>query len=88
MRLNNAMAYSLGLRTRIVDAVDRGVGARCEIATWFGLPQSSIYKLLRQRRERGEITPWPYGGGAQAKSNEDRLMILTDLVAAVTRCDA
>ena len=27
MGFNNAMAYSLDLRTRIIDAVDRGVGS-------------------------------------------------------------
>src|SRR5215831_4176919 len=75
------MAYSLDLRTRIVDAVDRGVGTISKIATLFGVHESFIYKLLRQKRERGDIAPLPHGGGAQAKLNEDHLMILTDLVA-------
>jgi transposase len=52
-----------------------------EIAALFGVNESFIYKLLRQRRERGDISPLPHGGGAQAKLNEDHLMILTDLVA-------
>ena len=75
------MAYSLDLRTRIVYAVDRGVGTMSEIAALFGVNESFIYKLLRQRRERGDIAPLPHGGGAQAKLNKDHLMILTDLVA-------
>jgi len=75
------MAYPLDLRTRIVDAVDRGVGTMSEIAALFGVNESFIYKLLRQRRERGDIGPLPHGGGAQVKLNEDHLMILTDLVA-------
>jgi len=75
------MAYRLDLRTRIVDVVDRGVGTMSEIAALFGVNESFIYKLLRQRRERGDIGPLPHGGGAQVTLNEDHLMILTDLVA-------
>jgi transposase len=74
-------AYSLDLRKRIVDAIERGVGTRSEVARLFGVNESFVYKLLRQKRERGDIAPLPHGGGAQAKLNEDQLMILTDLVA-------
>ena len=74
-------AYSLDLRKRIVDAVERGVGTRSEVAKLFGVHESFVYKLLRQKRERGDIAPLPHGGGAQAKLNEDQLMILTSLVA-------
>jgi transposase len=74
-------AYSLDLRKRIVDAVERGVGTISEIASLFGVHESFIYKLRRQKRERGDIAPLPHGGGAEAKLNEDHLMILTDLVA-------
>lgn len=80
--INNAMAaYSLDLRKRIVDAIERGVGTRSEVAKLFGVHETFVYKLLRQKRERGDIAPLPHGGGAQAKLNEDQLMILTDLVA-------
>ena len=80
--VNNAMAaYSLDLRKRIVDAIERGDGTRSEIARLFGVHETFVYKLLRQKRERGDIAPLPHGGGAQAKLNEDQLMILTDLVA-------
>jgi transposase len=74
-------AYSLDLRKRIVDAIERGVGTRNEVAKLFGVHESFVYKLLRQKRERGDIAPLPHGGGAQAKLNEDQLMILTDFVA-------
>lgn len=74
-------AYSLDLRKRIVDAVERGVGTISEIATLFRVHESFVFKLLRQKRERGDIAPLPHGGGAQAKLNEDHLMILTELVA-------
>jgi transposase len=74
-------AYSLDLRKRIVDAIERGVGTRSEVANLFGVHETFVYKLLRQKRERGDIAPLPRGGGAQAKLNEDQLMTLSDLVA-------
>ena len=75
-------AYSLDLRKRIIDSVEeRGTRTISEIARLFQVHESFIYKLLRQKRERGDIAPLPHGGGAQARLNEDHLMILTDLVA-------
>jgi transposase len=70
-------AYSIGFRKRIVDAIERGVGTRSEVAKLFGVHETFVYKSLRQKRERGHITPLPYGGGAHAKLNEDQLMALS-----------
>ena len=39
-----------------------------------------IYKLLRQRRELGHITPLPHGGGAQLKLDDKALNVLAKLV--------
>jgi transposase len=83
MDSNNTMvAYSLDLRQRIVDAVEKGDRPKREIAEIFGIHESFIYKLLRQKRERGEIAPLPHGGGAEAILKEEHLMLLADLVAA------
>ena len=60
-------AYSLDLRERIVEAVERQVGSKRESAQLFGVHESFLYKLLRQQRERGDLAPLPHGGGAQAK---------------------
>lgn len=60
-------AYSVDLRERIVEAVEREVGSKREIARLFGVHESFLYKLLRQKRERGDVAPLPHGGGAQAK---------------------
>jgi transposase len=60
-------AYSLDLRERIVEAVERQGGSKREIARLFGVHESFLYKLLRQKRERGDLAPLPHGGGAQAK---------------------
>jgi transposase len=75
------MAYSFDLRKRIVDAVERGDQTKREIAGLFGVNESFIYKLLRQKRERGDIAPLPHGGGASAKLTETDLLTLIDLVA-------
>jgi transposase len=74
-------AYSLDIRERIVDAVERGLGTRSEVASMFGVHESFVYKLLRQKRQRGDLAPLPHGGGAEAKLNEDQLLLLADLVA-------
>ena len=75
-------AYSLDLRERIVEAVERQVGSKRKIADLFGVHESFIYKLLRQKRERGDVAPLPHGGGASAKLSEEHLLQLPDLVAA------
>ena len=74
-------AYSLDLRQRIIDAVEKGDKTKREIAEIFGIHESFIYKLLRQQRERGDLAPLPHGGGATAILQEEQLMLLTDLVA-------
>lgn len=75
-------AYSLDLRERIVEAVERQIGSKRKIAELFGVHESFIYKLLRQKRDRGGIAPLPHGGGAHAKLSGDQLRQLPDLVAA------
>ena len=65
-------AYSLDLRKRIVEAVERQVGSKREIARLFGVHESFLYKLLRQQRERGDLAPLPPGGGVPAKLSEEQ----------------
>ena len=74
-------AYSLDLRERIVDAVERAVGSKREIARLFGVHETYVHKLVRHKRERGDLAPLPHGGGAEAKLKEGHLMTLTELVA-------
>lgn len=75
-------AYSLDLRERIMGAVERQVGSKRKIAELFGVHESFIYKLLRQKRDRGDIAPLPHGGGAHAKLSADQLRQLPEVVAA------
>ncbi len=60
-------AYSLDLRQKIVEAIDNEVGTYSKIAELFGVHESFIYKLLRQRRKTGDLSPRPHGGGAALK---------------------
>ena len=75
-------AYSLDLRERIIGAVERQIGSKRKIAEVFGVHESFIYKLLRQKRDCGDIAPLPHGGGATAKLSEAQLRPLPALVAA------
>jgi hypothetical protein len=50
-------AYSLDLRTRVVEAMDRRVGTQPEVATLLGVSCTFLKTLLRQRRERGNLAP-------------------------------
>ncbi len=84
------VAYSLDLRARIVAAVERQIGSKRKLADLFGVHESFLDKLLRQKRERGDIAPLPQGGGASAKLSEEDLLQVPDLVAATpdaTRAD-
>ena len=76
------IAYILDLRQRIIDAVEQNIYSKREIAEIFGIHESFIYKLLRQRRERGNIAPLPHGGGAQPKLTETHAQTLASLSAA------
>ena len=74
-------AYSLDLRERIVDAVERQDKSKREVAKLFGVHESFIYKLLRQKRLLNHLAPLPHGGGATAKLTQDHCLKLSELVA-------
>jgi transposase len=74
-------AYSLDLRQKVIEAIDHGMATYAKIAATFGVSESFLYKLLRQRRATGEIAPLPHGGGATAKLDAEKLRALADLVA-------
>jgi transposase len=72
----------LETRLRIVGAVDQQFWTIEEIAEMFNVSERYVYKLLALRRETGDLTPRPHGGGAVAKLVEKRLLKLAELVAA------
>ena len=63
-------------------AVERQSASKRKVAEVFGAHESFIYKLLRQKRERGDLAPLPHGGGARAKLSGGQLRQLPDLIAA------
>ena len=56
-------AYSFDLRQKILRACDQRLGSQRAMAILFGVSQSFIEKLLRQRRATGDINPRPHAGG-------------------------
>lgn len=58
------------------------MGSKREIAQLFGVHESFLYKLLRQQRERGDLTPFPHGGGAQAKLSAGQWQQVASWIAA------
>ena len=56
-------AYPIELRKRVLNAVDKDVGTRKEIAATFQVSTFWIHKLLRQRRDTGNIAPKPQNQG-------------------------
>ena len=55
-------AYSLDLRLKVLDAVDRGIPRR-EVVRTFGVSMPTIERYLRRRRS-GDLAPRPSPGRA------------------------
>lgn len=75
--------YSLDLRTRVVEAVDRQVGSQGEVAALFGVSRTWVKKLLRQRRETGSVAPQPHGGGQPPKLDAKKEEAVRSYILAV-----
>jgi transposase len=58
MRMN---AYSLDLRLKVLDAVDRGIPRR-EVVQTFGVSMLTLERYLRRRRQTGDLAPKPSPG--------------------------
>ena len=54
-------AYSLDLRLKVLNAVDRGIPRR-EVLRTFGVSMPTIERYLRRRRWSGDLTPRPSPG--------------------------
>ena len=51
-----------------------------QLAQRFNVALSFIFKLLRQYRTTGDISPKPFNGGVKLKLSADDLVTLTDLI--------
>jgi transposase len=54
-------AYSLDLRLKVLDAVDRGI-SRKEVVRTFGISMPTLERYIRRRRRTGELAPRPSPG--------------------------
>jgi len=75
--------HPLELRQRIVAVVDQQEHTIEEVAALFDVSERYVYRLLKLRRETGDLSPLPHGGGAVAKLDEANLLKLASLVAEV-----
>ena len=96
-------AYSLDLRQRVVRAYEQGKGSLAQVAEQFNVGQTFVKKMLRQKRESGDVAPLAHGGGRppalsdkehrllrqQVKGQPDISLIeLQELLAAQARVTA
>lgn len=72
--------YSEDLRARIVAAIDHHEGSLRQIARRFRVSLTFIERLLRRRRETGDIGPKPHGGGRLPALDDDQRQRLLELV--------
>jgi transposase len=75
-------AYPIELRKRVLHAIDSGMGTRNQIAAMFSVSTFWIYKLLRQMRDFGDISPQPQNQGRKAVFAGSNLQKLDAFVAA------
>lgn len=47
----------MALRRRIVEAYERNEGTYFELAQRFGVGEATVYRLLKLKRERGNVRP-------------------------------
>ena len=71
----------LELRERIVGAVDQQTHTIAELAELFQVTERYIYKLLKLRRDTGDLTPLPHSGGCDPLLADAKLLQLAQLVA-------
>ena len=74
-------AYSMDLRSRIVDSYFRGEGSQAVLAERFNVSERWLQNLLRQQRETGFIEARPHGGGRERVIGADKEPLLLKVLA-------
>src|SRR5262245_35636261 len=74
-------AYSMDLRSRIVQAYLAQEGSQTDLAERFEFSDRWVRKLLRQQRETGSIEPFPHGGGRPRIITGDKEDLLLKAIA-------
>jgi transposase len=75
-------AYPVALRTRIVAAVDRGVGSLPTVAALFAVSTNCVANYLLLRAETGSLQPRPNPGGRAPAIGPERYEEVRQLLAA------
>src|SRR4051812_3032897 len=73
--------YSLDLRDRVAAAVENAEGSFGKIARRFRVSLSFVTRLMRRRRQTGDLDPKPHGGGRSPALDEQarhRLRLLLE----------
>lgn len=68
--------YSLDLRERVVKAYEQGKGSIAQIAQMFNVGQTFVKKMLRLKRETGDLSPLPHAGGKPPSLSSKDLRLL------------
>jgi transposase len=73
-------AYSLDLRLKVLDAIDRDIPRR-EVVSTFGVSMPTLERYLRGRRRSGDLAPKPSPGRTPSicASAEERRMLWKQL---------
>ena len=73
-------AYSLDLRLKVLDAIDRDIPRR-EVVSTFGVSMPTLERYLRRRRRSGDLAPKPSPGRTPSicASTEERRMLWKQL---------
>lgn len=69
-------AYSLDLRQRVVDAYESGQTTLKEVAGRFAVGETFVKKMLRQKRDQGEVQAPVHGGGKKRSLDARHLKAL------------
>ena len=69
-------AISTDLRERAVEAFEAGEGSQRAIAARFKVSQGSLSNWVRQKRERGTLTPLRPPGGKRALTPEQEQLLV------------
>jgi transposase len=74
-------AYSVDLRQRVLDALDRGM-PRAQVVSTFQVSLASLKRWLAAQRDTGDISPQRPNGGSEATITSDQHQELRAQVAA------
>jgi transposase len=76
-----AAAYSIDLRTKILQAYQNKEGSQRQIAARFDVSASFVRNLLRKYRETGEVAAKPQGGDRRSKLTEQQQEMLKEIIS-------